>query len=184
MPYQSASRPTGPAGIAEGRRTPFSIESGVTVALDDVLRGWFGTGSNSVLGTLEIRPITETSSFATFASSRTFNVTGNGTFGQSIPAIPFANFIGGALESGAAPTLSLQQIASSERFRSNLGLVEGSGQPVSLLVNVFGGDGTRLTSFPVHLNGGEHTQLNGFLLNHGVNVDDGRVEVSVVFGNG
>ncbi|MFL6246259.1 MAG: IPT/TIG domain-containing protein [Thermoanaerobaculia bacterium] len=184
MTYQLTFRPTGPAGIAEGRQTTFSIESGVTVALDDVLRGWFGTGANNVLGTLEIRPLTDTTSFATFASSRTFNVAGNGTFGQSIPAIPFANFIGGALNGGASPTLSLQQIANSERYRSNLGLVEGSGQPVSLLVNVFGGDGAKLTSFPVNLNGGEHTQLNGFLASRGVTVDDGRVEVSVTSGSG
>jgi uncharacterized repeat protein (TIGR01451 family) len=196
MKYQLTFRPTGAAGIAEGRQTTFSIESGVTVALDDVLQGWFGTGSNSVLGTLEVRPLTETTTgtsgggltglpnFATFASSRTFNATGNGTFGQSIPAIPYANFIGSALSGGTAPILSLQQIANSARYRSNLGIVEGSGQPVSLLVNVFGSDGAKLTSFPVDLNGGEHTQLNGFLAAHGVNVDDGRVEVSVVSGSG
>jgi uncharacterized repeat protein (TIGR01451 family) len=195
MKYQLTFRPTGPAGIAEGRQTTFSIEPGITVALDDVLRGWFGTGSDSILGTLEVRPLTQTTTetaggltglpnFATFASSRTFNATGNGTFGQSIPAIPYANFIGSALAGGAAPILSLQQIANSDRYRSNLGIVEGSGQPVSLLVSVFGSDGAKLTSFPVNLNGGEHTQLNGFLATHGVNVDDGRVEVSVTSGTG
>ncbi|HEU4886888.1 MAG TPA: IPT/TIG domain-containing protein [Thermoanaerobaculia bacterium] len=196
MTYQLTFRPTGPAGIAEGRQTTFSIESGVTVALDDVLRGWFGTGSNNVLGTLEVRPLTQSTTesysggftglpnFATFASSRTFNATANGTFGQSIPAIPFANFVGSALAGGTAPVLSLQQIANSDRYRSNLGIVEGSGQPVSLLVSVFGGDGAKLTSFPVNLNGGEHTQLNGFLANQGIRVDDGRVEVSVVSGEG
>ena len=30
---------------------------------------------------------------ATFASSRTFNMASSGSFGQHIPAIPFANFV-------------------------------------------------------------------------------------------
>jgi hypothetical protein len=198
LQYQVTFTPTGSNGLANGRQTTFSIDPGRTIALDDVLRGWFGTGGESVTGSLEVRPLTDTASatpgsgfaggladLVTFASSRTFNVTSNGTFGQYIPAIPFANFIGGATDVAPASALSLQQIAQSDRYRTNLGIVEGSGNPASLLVKVFGSDGQKLKEFPVQLAGGEHTQLNAFLSTNGVGpLSDGRVEISVVGGSG
>jgi uncharacterized repeat protein (TIGR01451 family) len=197
LQYQATFTPSGGDGLAAGRQTTFSIDPGRTIALDDVLRGWFGTGGESVTGTLEIRPITETApstssvalsglpNLVTFAASRTFNVTANGTFGQYIPAIPFANFIGGSSDLTPPTALSLQQIAQSDRYRTNLGIVEASGDPVSLLVKVFGSDGQKLTEFPVQLAGGQHTQLNSFLTTQGVgSLADGRVEISVVGGAG
>ncbi len=197
LQYQATFTPSGVDGLAAGRQTTFSIDPGRTIALDDVLRGWFGTGGESVTGTLEIRPITETATstssaplsgladLVTFAASRTFNVTSNGTFGQYIPATPFANFIGGATELAPASALALQQIAQSDRYRTNLGIVEGSGDAASLLVKVFGSDGQKLTEFPVQLAGGQHTQLNSFLSTNGVgNLVDGRVEISVIGGSG
>jgi uncharacterized repeat protein (TIGR01451 family) len=197
LQYQASFTPTGSQGLAAGRQTTFSIEPGRTIALDDVLRGWFGTGGDNVTGTLEIRPLTQTETstpnvpfsgladLVTFAASRTFNVTSNGTFGQYIPAIPFANFIGGAIDAAPPSVLSLQQIAQSDRYRTNLGIVEGSGDAASLLVKVFGSDGQKLKEFPVQLAGGEHRQLNSFLSTNGVGpLADGRVEISVVGGSG
>ena len=185
--YQLTFTPSGNSGITQGQQSTFSIEPGRTVALDDVLKGWFGTGTGSAIGTLEIRPLTETATstqgnpftglanLTSFASSRTFNVTSKGTFGQYIPAIPFANFI------GSQRVLSLQQIAQSSRYRTNLGLVEGSGEPASLLVRMFGANGQQLGQFPVSLNGGQHLQLNSFLHDQGISdLIDGRVEVEVV----
>ncbi len=190
--YQLTFTPSGGDGIATGKQTTFSIEPGRTIALDDILKSWFGTGSDSAVGTLEIRPLTQTTTstssaafaglanLVTFASSRTFNMTSNGTFGQYIPAIPFANFIG-RVDGVAKSVLSLQQIAQSADYRTNLGLVEGSGQNASLLVKVFGEGGQKLTEFPVNLTGGQHVQLNGFLSQHGINsLSDGRVEVEVI----
>ncbi len=197
LKYQLTYIPSGDAGITSGRQTTFSIEPGRTVAMDDILKSWFGTGSASSTGTLEVRPLTQTTTntssaivgalanLSTFASSRTFNVTSNGTFGQHIPAIPFANFIGKSANSIAPTVLSLQQIAQSSKYRTNLGLVEGSGQQASLLVKVFGSNGQRLTDFPVVLNGGQHLQLNGVLAQKGVSsLSDGRIEVEVVSGGG
>jgi uncharacterized repeat protein (TIGR01451 family) len=197
LQYQATFTPSGGQGLADGRQTTFSIDAGHTIALDDVLRGWFGTGGESITGTLEVRPLTDTvpstssaplsglADLVTFAASRTFNVTANGTFGQYIPAIPFANFVGGATELAPASILSLQQIAQSDRYRTNLGIVEGSGDAVSLLVKVFGSDGQQIKEFPVNLAGGEHTQLNSFLTNNGIaTLSDGRVEISVTSGTG
>ncbi len=197
MKYQLSFVPTGEAGITAGRQTTFTIEPGRTVALDDILKTWFGTGTSNAVGSLEVRPLTEvaksTSSAAvgalanlvTFASSRTFNATPNGTFGQYIPAIPFANFIGKSTDALQPTILSLQQIAQSDKYRTNLGFVEASGEPAHLLVKVFGATGQKLTEFEVKLNGGQHTQLNGVLAQHGItSLDDGRVEVQVASGNG
>jgi uncharacterized repeat protein (TIGR01451 family) len=193
LKYQLTFTPSGGAGIGAGKQTTFSIEPGRTVVLDDVLKSWFGTGGDSVIGTLEIRPLTQTTTstsgaavaglanLVTFAASRTFNLTANGTFGQYIPAIPYANFVGRALDLSKPNILSLQQIAQSDRYRTNLGILEGSGEPASLLVKVFGDTGQKLTEFPVNLAGGEHTQLNAFLAQHGVNsLTDGRVEIEVL----
>ena len=195
--YQLTFIPSGDSGIAQGKQTTFSVDPGRTIALDDILKSWFGTGSQSVTGVLEVRPLTQTSSstssaavsglanLTTFASSRTYNITANGTFGQFIPAIPFANFVGKASSSSSSSILSLQQIAHSDRFRTNLGFVEGSGQPASLLVTVFGSNGAKITSFPVSLTGGQHLQLNGFLATQGItSLNDGRVEVQVTSSTG
>jgi hypothetical protein len=165
-------------------------------SLDDLLKTWFGTGGDNVTGVLEIRPLTQTTtstssaavsglaSLVTFASSRTYNQTTNGTYGQFIPAIPFANFVGKATSTNNS-VLSLQQIAQSDRFRTNLGFVEGSGQAASLLVTVFGSNGAKVTSFPVQLAGGQHLQLNSFLATNGVtSLSDGRVEVQVTSSTG
>ncbi|HYH07827.1 MAG TPA: hypothetical protein VEK11_12290, partial [Thermoanaerobaculia bacterium] len=192
MQYQLSFTPSGDAGMTTGKQTTFSIDAGRTIALDDILKSWFGTGGASVTGTLEVRPVTQSSPSAastslkglsnlvTFASSRTFNLTSNGTYGQYIPAIPYANFIGKAGEGIKPLTLSLQQIAQSDRYRTNLGIVEGSGEAVTLLVKVFGNTGQKLTEFPLDLKGGQHTQLNSFLATRGIHsLSDGRVEIQV-----
>ncbi|HET9424068.1 MAG TPA: hypothetical protein VFO55_01755 [Gemmatimonadaceae bacterium] len=189
MKYEVTFTPSGENGLSQGQQSTFSVEPGQTVALDDILRTWFGTGTGSAMGTLEIRPLTEAragdsglgglSSLVTFASSRTYNVTAGGTFGQYIPAVPFANF------AGRDRILSLQQIAQSSKYRTNLGLVEGSGDPASLSIRIFGQSGEYLTEFPVNLKGGQHLQLNSFLRDQGLDsLEDGRVEVEVLSGNG
>ncbi len=189
MRYEINFVPSGPAGMSEGQKTEVSLEPGATMAINDIVATWFGGRSST--GTLEIRPLTEidtsTSSAPvgglanriTFASSRTFSTTAaGGSYGQYVPAVPYANFI------ARGSTLSLQHIAQSDSYRTNLGLVEGSGEKVSLEVRIFDAAGTKRASFPVHLNGGERAQLNGVLQEHGLTLDDGRIEVEVTSGDG
>jgi uncharacterized repeat protein (TIGR01451 family) len=190
MKYQVTFVPTGEAGITQGKQTTVDIDPGRTIALDDVLQSWFG--DTATTGTLEVRPLTAapTSTSATlpnglanlltFASSRTYNTTANGTFGQYIPAIPFAAFVGRASDPSKSTILSLQQIAQSPAFRTNLGIVEGSGEPASVLISVFNSNGQKLTEFTQDLKGGQHVQLNSILAQKKVEVTDGRIEVKVV----
>ena len=190
MKYQLTFMPTGDSGITEGKQTTVDIDPGRTIALDDVLQSWFG--STGATGTLEVRPLTAPNTattaalpaglanILTFASSRTFNTTANGTFGQYIPAIPFAAFVGRGSDPTKSTILSLQQIAQSAAFRTNLGIVEGSGDPASVLISVFGDNGQKLTEFTQDLKGGQHVQLNSILAQKNVQVSDGRIEIKVV----
>jgi hypothetical protein len=189
--YMLNFTPSGTDGTVTGQSTTIEVEPGATAALDDILSNFFASGASSAstTGVLEIRPLTSssTTSFApvattnipTVAASRTYNVTPNGTFGQFIPAIPFSQFIGQS--SGATKTvLSLQQIAQSDAYRTNFGLVEGAGEPATVVVHVFSkSGGAALADIPYTLLPGEHRQINSILAANGITLDDGRIEVEV-----
>jgi uncharacterized repeat protein (TIGR01451 family) len=188
--YELNFVPSGSSGITAGQSTTVTIASGATIALENVVGTWFGGTAST--GTLEIHPKTDAGTSTstapanglanrvTFASSRTSAVIeGGGTYGQHVPAIPYIEY------AGKGDILSMQQIAQSKTKHTNLGLVEGSGDPVSLQVRIFGADGTPHGDFNVNLNGGEHKQLNSVLAEHGVTtLSDGRIEVEVTDGTG
>jgi len=178
------------------KQTTITITGGETTALDDIIRNWYGVGllGDSANGVLTIAPLdsgstgkdaASTVNIQTVASSRTYNVTANGTLGQYIPAIPFASFIGVANAQKAAGILSLQQIQQNDNYRTNLGLVEANGKTASVLVTAFDSSGAKLFDFPVTLAPNEQKQLNGFLAQQGVtSLSDGRFEVKVTGGDG
>lgn len=195
--------PSGVDGTQSGSSSTIEIASNVTMALDDVVASMFGSGTiSSATGMLEVRPLTTSSSSTsgslftsiaasaikqlnTAASSRTYNFTPNGTFGQFIPATRFSDFVGKALQGAAPQILSLQQVAQSSAYRANFGFAEASGQPADVVVRVYDAAGQLLATIPVALQAGEHKQLNGMLANNGItNLADGRVEVEVTNGNG
>lgn len=200
MKYQVNFTPSGAAGSQIGSSTSVEVAPGSTLALDDIVASVFGTGTtSSATGVLEVRPLTTTTStssllapntnklrdLVTGASSRTYNFTPQGTFGQFIPATRFADFVGKAAEGAAPSILSLQQVAQSSAYRSNFGFVEASGNPVELLMRVFDTSNNLLGSIPVSLAAGEHRQVNSMLAANGIaELPDGRVEVEVVSGDG
>jgi uncharacterized repeat protein (TIGR01451 family) len=175
------------------KSTNIKVSAGETTALDDLVRNWYGVGTlgESTNGVLEIRQKsdgkagTPSVSAVTVVSSRTYNASSNGTLGQFVPAIPFSSFIGKAAPSATADVLSLQQISQSAQARTNLGLVEASGQPASLLITVFDASGRKLKDVPLAMRGGEQVQLNSFLASAGAApLADGRIEVKVTSGEG
>lgn len=192
MKYLLNFTPSGVEGTTSGSSMTVQVDPGGTMALDDILASFFGSGSGgtSSTGMLEIRPLgsSSTTSIAsptlgihktTVASSRTYNFTDNGTFGQFIPAIPFAQFIG-----KGAGILSLQQIAQSSLYRTNFGLVEGAGEPADVVLRVFNNQGALLQSIPLSLLAGEHRPLNALLATYGITLEEGRVEVEVTSSTG
>ncbi|HWS70864.1 MAG TPA: hypothetical protein VN605_02060, partial [Thermoanaerobaculia bacterium] len=196
--YQLIFTPQGEDGAKNVKTTSIDIAAGDTTALDDIVRNWYGIGSlgDSANGMLEIRPVsalgkgvdtneTSGSKVTAVASSRTYNVSGNGTLGQYIPAVPFASFIGKSVDPKVlSSVLSLQQIAQSDAFRTNVGVVEASGQSASVLLSVFDNTGLKLKDVALDLKGGEQKQLNGFLATNGIALNDGRITATVTNGTG
>ncbi|HEY0139841.1 MAG TPA: hypothetical protein VGF48_03035 [Thermoanaerobaculia bacterium] len=186
--YQLTFTPA--AGSKDGvKKTTISVDAGATTALDDIIRNWYGLGSLSdgANGSLEILPLDnpEVTSLATVASSRTYNVTANGTLGQFVPAVPLRGFIGRVAPGAVPQILSLQQIAQSPQYRTNVGIVEATGKAATALLTVFSTSGTQLLSLPVQLAGGQQKQLNGILAANGItSLNDGRIEVTVTGGDG
>jgi len=188
--YQVTFTPTRTDATLSSKTTTINVDALQTIAMNDIVKDFFGFGATGApgdtgFGSLEIRPL-NTSSPLTFASSRTYASTTAGTFGQFIAAIPFAKFIGttSATIPGTTPPprttlLSLQQVAQSAKFRTNLGLSEGSGSPASGVIRVFNDAGTLLKSIPYSLMAGEQQQLNSFLAVNGLTLDDGRIEITV-----
>jgi hypothetical protein len=188
--YQLTFTPTRTNGVSAGKVTAITVDPAQTIALNDIVNDFFGYGatgsaSDTGFGSLEIRPL-NSSSLLTFASSRTYASTPGGTFGQFIAAIPFSKFIGPSVAPplpGVPPStsrlLSLQQIAQSAKFRTNLGLAEGSGQAASGMIKVYDDGGHLLATIPYSLQPGEHQQLNQFLAANGITLDDGRIEVTI-----
>jgi hypothetical protein len=185
--YELFFTPSNSNGLTNGRKTSIKVESGQTVALNDVVKNFFGYAAptDSIGGSLEIRPL-RTSAALTRATSRTYSTSALGTLGQFIPAISVSNFIGTpftlpgeAPPEGPHPPISLQQVAENSRFRTNLGLAEGAGEAVSGRIRVLAASGQVLSDEPFSLQPAEHKQFNRYLQGKGLTVDDARIEVQV-----
>ena len=186
--YQISYTPTNTDGTQSTKSTVVPVDGGQTIALNDIVRDFFGNDAGA--GALEIRPINNSTTL-NYASSRTFVTTTAGTLGQFIAAIPFPLFASKQLAvipipgqtppPSGPPTLSFQQIAESAKFRTNLGVVEGVGSPVSFRIRVFDDIGTMLKEKAYTLRAGEHRQFNQFVSSEmGISsLTDGRIEIVV-----
>lgn len=184
--YQVTLTPAGTDGTKSSKATQVTVGAAQTIALNDIAQTLFGLGGpgQATSGALEIRALN--SSGRTFASSRTYATTPNGTYGQFIAAVPFSAFATNAsslpIPGGpppGSPVLSLQQVSQSAKFRTNLGLVEGSGSPANGIVNIYNDAGTKLGVYQFSLLPGEQKQLGNFIAANGgiQNLEDGRLEV-------
>jgi hypothetical protein len=92
------------------------------------------------------------------ASSRTFNSTDDGTYGQFLPGIPNGN----ALASGqSAKIVQLtQDTGAATGFRTNLGFVNRSSTSTVVDVEFHSSDGSQLGALVVQLAPYEHRQIN------------------------
>jgi hypothetical protein len=190
---------SGQDGTQTGKTSELELNPGQNAALNDVVKQWYGVGSlpgESGTGVLEIRPLNKgqlgaqavpvTQSLVSLASSRTYNKTPQGTLGEYVPALPFGSFIGGTPAEGEPKSvLSLQQLAQNSAYRSNLGLVEASGNPVNVEIRFYDDEGVSILTLPVSLQAGEHRQLNQVLAMNGLtDVPSARAEIEVVSGEG
>jgi hypothetical protein len=181
LTYELSFTPSGANGTAVGKMTQMTVGAGQSKGLDDIVKAWYGAGvlEEGGLGTLEIRPTTTNPQYSTYASSRTYAVTPLGTLGQYIPALGLDKFVGD-INQDSLGKISLQQIANSDKYRTNLGFVEGSGQTAQIRVRLLDSNNVVLKEIDRTLQpyGHEQAGLSAYFGN--VQVDDGRVEMFVL----
>jgi hypothetical protein len=179
--YELSYTPSMTNGTENGKKLNITIAGNETKGLDDIVKGWYGSGvlGEAGLGTLEIRPLNNASPTATFASSRTYAISATGTLGQFIPAIGLEKFIGNIAQDSLAK-ISLQQIANSNAFRTNLGFVEGAGSAVTLRLTLKDALNNPLKIVEKSLPAYGHEQTSFAAVFGNVPITDGRVEVEVI----
>ena len=171
--YALLFTPSQQDGSLDRRASEIEVAPKSTVALDDVVRHAFGYGAfgdEAAAGVLEVRPETEV---APIIASRTYSVTANGTYGDYFPAFTIPQF------ASPGTTLSLQQIAQSSKYHTNLGLIDASGSGGDVQVRVVDDSGHELNRFDITLAPFEHAQFDSYLQQRGVSLADGRIEVDV-----
>jgi VWFA-related protein len=114
--------------------TVLGIEAGATISWTDVMAALFGA-SDSVSRKGAIR-IDSTAQLAAF--SRTYNLTGFGSFGQSYPALTAND----AITPGQLGVLP--QLKKNALFRTNVGFAELSGQACLVRARLFGASGAQV----------------------------------------
>lgn len=165
----------------QGNGTPVAknidIAASEIKAYDNVLPGLFG-----VTGTGGAIVVTTAANVPLIVSGRTYSndAASGGTFGQFIPAVTPAEGVG-----VSDPPLQVLQLEQSANFRSNLGLSELTGNPVTVQVSAIFPDAKSSPSTTVDLQGNEFRQLGSILasLNAG-NTYNARITVKVTAGSG
>ncbi len=165
-------------GLPGAAAKTLNIHRGEMAVLDNVLPGFFG-----VSGTGGSIVITTPSTSSLVATARTYtNVANNGTFGQFIPGVTPPD----GVANGDRP-VQILQLEHSDRFRSNLGLVELTGNPVTVRVALYQPDSKVTPSIDVDLGANEFKQLNGIIrsfLGPASQTYNARVSVQVISGSG
>ena len=175
--YTIVFTPSGTGGPRRNRQATVNLATGRMLSMNDVLTSWFGVADHeSEIGALEIRPAA--GGETPVVSSRTFAVTDRGTYGQSVPAVRVARLL------HAGDVATLQHIAQSGDFRTNVGIVERSGNPATVNFTVFDEEGRQVGAFSQSIGGWEHLQLARPLAAHGITLADGRLEVRVTSDTG
>ena len=145
------------------------VPAGKVLAIDDVV-GALGRDGES--GTLTVEA--DDGSAELVVTSRTYNATLGGTYGQFVPAV--------ANGSESATVLHLER---SNAFRSNLGIAELSGSPAAVTWRLRDGSGALLGTRTVELEPHELVQVNDLFGAVGAgDRDNARVDIIVTSGPG
>jgi len=154
---------------------PASVEldlgAGAVLAIDDVVQTAFDRQGNAGLMIDTVPP----GQGGLIATSRTYNQSDVGTFGQFIPAIP----AGSGLVEGHGVATALQ-VDGSEDFRTNVGFINTDAAAGSVTVALCSESGTQLGSRSFALRPFSPHQVNDIFGTLGVDpVENARVDFSV-----
>ncbi|HEX7807756.1 MAG TPA: hypothetical protein VF608_03505, partial [Thermoanaerobaculia bacterium] len=159
----------------EPKTATFTIPAGQVRQFDRTLATVFNSTNDG--GAVHI----STSNAARLVTTaRTYNQTTGGTYGQFISAVT----PGEAAGTDTRP-LQLLQVEESTRFRSNIGLAEVTGNPVTIEIAVVPPDSKFTAVTQLTLQPNEFRQLGSLLRSVGLaDTHNARVTVSVIEGNG
>ena len=165
----------GGSGVA---RMATSVQPGVQSTLVDAVRqvGASGSGAIEVLSDQPVK-----------VTSRTFNQTPptaaclpGGTHGQDYPAVVWSNGLYGF------QTGYLAGLTENALYRCNIGVVNTGTENATVLVELFNGNGSKLTDYTVTLNPGDWKQETQPFLNKAgqTAMDSGYATITVQTGSG
>ncbi|MEN8163507.1 MAG: S28 family serine protease [Acidobacteriota bacterium] len=122
----------------------FEIAAGRQQLFEDVVNHLVDGDLN---GALEIRSDIDVSAF-----SRTYNVAGEGTFGQGLDSL--------SMDDGlvAGERVSLQQLRQSEHFRSNIGVLNMGAERARVAITLFDRLGSEVGTFSLSVDPGRTRQ--------------------------
>jgi len=156
------------------KTSTLTVQAGQVVAIDNMIQTLFGSGLQQTAGSLIVSTPSASSLIAT---ARTYTSSSAGTYGQFIPAVTPSQAV------GSGGTLQLLQLESSDRFRTNIGLAETSGSPVTAHVSLILPDSKFAISTDIPLAANEFRQISLASFGAGT-VYNGRVTISVSSGSG
>ena len=153
-----------------------TIGAGQILSIDNVLPSLWSLNASGGAVT-----ITTANAAALVATARTFSREADGgTYGQFIPAVTATDAVGLG-ERG----LEILQLEDSANFRSNVGLVEVTGNPVRVEMTLRTPDAKETGFLEFDLAGGEFMQIGRIFKSAGYgNVYNGRVTLRVISGAG
>ena len=153
-----------------------TIGAGETLAVDNVLPTLWGiTGGGAVVATTA-----DASQLVVTARTFSRDKTNGGTFGQFIPGVTAAEAVG-----NGERALQIVQLEESPAFRTNLGLVEVTGNPITVELLAYTPDSKVAGKLTIPLGAGEYLPRNGIFKSFGFNnVYNGRITARVISGTG
>ena len=146
----------------------YTVAPGRCLRLNDVLFSTFGFEGGAAL---RIAPLSGT----VVVTSRTYNLTDEGTYGQFIGGAPVSQ----AIQHGQ--TAVLIQLNQNSGFRANLGFASATGTPITVRADMYRSDGMFLGTRNYQLDAFMHRQVDRiFRQVTGSDVNDGYILVSTV----
>ncbi len=129
----------------------FMLDPGEVIRHADVLAAAFSVPDGvDAFGALAV--ISDSSDLLFF--TRTFNTSASGTYGQGFPGIPADEMI------PAGTTKRILFFTENDAYRSNIGILNGVGQPITVMWERYTADGTLVDSASAELPAWGNTQLN------------------------
>lgn len=164
----------------QGNPTPRSVtknvNAGEMLVFDQALQSLFGL-DNSAGGAIVV---TTPGNSKLVASARTYNLTSAGTYGQFVPGITAGEGVG-----VRDRALQVLQAESSDRFRTNLGIVEMTGQPVTVQISAYTPDSKISVNAEWNLGPNEFIQINNVLGRLNISrAYNARISMKVIAGDG